>query len=49
MIKNKLNRRNPLHNHPLLSKGGAHRKIYKSMRLKENAKLKKEWLQQCAL
>ena len=46
MNKRKLSRRNPLHNHPLLFKGGVHRRTYKSIRRKENVKLKKEWLPQ---
>ena len=46
MKKKKLSRRNPLHNHPLLFKGGVHRKTYKSIRRDNNVKLKKEWLPQ---
>jgi len=50
MTKNakKLNisRRNPMHNHPLLSKGGAHRKTNKSKRRLDKVKIKQEWLPQ---
>ena len=46
MEKKKLRRRNPLHNHPLLFKGNVHRKTRKSIRHRENIKLKKEWLPQ---
>ncbi|QMU62274.1 MAG: hypothetical protein GKR92_11445 [Gammaproteobacteria bacterium] len=42
----KLSRRNPLHDHPLLSKGGGHRKTNKSKRNLDKVKLKKEWLPQ---
>ncbi len=38
--------RNLLHNHPLLSKGGVHRKSNKSKRRLEKVKMKKEWLPQ---
>ncbi|MGI9227883.1 MAG: hypothetical protein ACR2PU_03735 [Gammaproteobacteria bacterium] len=44
--KAKLCRRNPLHNHPLLFKGGVHRKTNKSKRRLEKVKMKKEWLPQ---
>lgn len=44
--KAKLRRRNPLHNHPLLFKGGVHRKSNKSKRRIEKIKLKKERLPQ---
>jgi len=44
--KIKLRRRNLLHNHPLLCKGGVHRKTNKSNRSLEKAKMKKEWLPQ---
>jgi len=42
----KLSRRNPLHDHPLLSKGGEHRKTNKSKRRLDKVKMKKEWLPQ---
>lgn len=35
--------RNPLHNHPLLRKGGVHEKSYKAKRKSEKQKLRKEW------
>ncbi len=38
--------RNLLHNHPLLRKGGIHRKSNKSKRRLEKVKMKKEWLPQ---
>lgn len=38
--------RNPLHNHPLLSKGGMHAKSNKAIRRKEHIAIKKEWLPQ---
>jgi hypothetical protein len=38
--------RNLLHDHPLLSKGGIHRKSYKSKRRTDKVKIKKEWLPQ---
>ena len=44
--KEKLHKRNPLHNHPLLFKGGMHRKTNKSRRREERVMLKKEWLPQ---
>ena len=44
--KLKLHRRNPLHNHPLLSKGGVHRKTNKAKRQQEKMKMKKELLPQ---
>ena len=49
--KNKLStkrmrQRNLLHDHPLLSKGGAHCKTYKSKRRLDKVKMKKEWLPQ---
>lgn len=44
--KAKLQRRNPLHNHPLLLKGGVHRKTNKSIRRIGKVKMKKEWLPQ---
>ncbi len=42
----KLSRRNPMHDHPLLSKGGEHRKTFKSKRRLVKVKIKKEWLPQ---
>lgn len=42
--KIKLRRRNPLHNHPLLFKGGEHRKSNKAVRRREKIKILKEWL-----
>jgi hypothetical protein len=41
-----LSRRNPMHNHPLLSKGGVHRKTNKSKRRVAKLAIKKEWLPQ---
>jgi|GEM_PF-2653917 len=41
-----LPRRTPLHNHPLLSKGGKHAKTNKAIRRKEKIAIKKEWLPQ---
>jgi len=38
--------RNLLHDHPLLSKGGVHRKSNKSKRCIDKVKMKKEWLPQ---
>ena len=38
--------RNLLHDHPLLSKGGVHRKSNKSKRRIDKVKMKKEWLPQ---
>lgn len=35
--------RNPLHNHPLLGKGGAHRKSGKALRRQHKLALRKEW------
>lgn len=47
MVKKiKLRRRNPLHNHPLLFKGGMHKKSNKALRRIEKVKVKKEWLPQ---
>lgn len=43
---NKLSRRNPMHNHPLLAKGGMHRKTNKSKRSVVKLAIKKEWLPQ---
>lgn len=42
----KLSKRNPMHDHPLLSKGGIHRKTNKSKRCLDKMKIKKEWLPQ---
>lgn len=41
--KQKLVARNPLHNHPLLGKGGLHEKSKKAIRRTEKQQLKKEW------
>jgi len=41
-----VSRRNPLHNHPLLGKGGTHNKSNKAKRRKETMAIKKEWLPQ---
>jgi len=41
--------RNPLHNHPLLHKGSAHKKTNKAIRCKEKTAMKKEWLPQSML
>jgi len=35
--------RNPLHDHPLMRKGGVHDKTHKQKRRADNQKLKKEW------
>ncbi|MDH3712773.1 MAG: hypothetical protein OET44_02870 [Gammaproteobacteria bacterium] len=35
--------RNPLYNHPLLGKGGAHRKSGKALRRRNKLALCKEW------
>ena len=35
--------RNPMHDHPLMRKGGVHEKPYKAKRKDEKQKLKKEW------
>lgn len=35
--------RNPLHDHPLLKKGGTHEKSKKTLRRKDRQQLKKEW------
>lgn len=35
--------RNPLHNHPLMRKGGVHKQSQKALRHQEKQKLKKEW------
>lgn len=41
-----LPRRNPMHNHPLLSKGSMHVKTNKAIRRKQKIVIKKEWLPQ---
>ncbi len=41
-----LSRRNPMHDHPLLKKGGMHRKTNKSKRRLDKLTIKKEWLPQ---
>lgn len=41
--KRKSKARNPLHNHPLMQKGGVHEKPYKAKRKDERQKLKKQW------
>ena len=38
-----LKKRNLLHDHPLLQKGGVHDKSLKAVRKTENQRLKKEW------
>ena len=43
-----LPRRNPMHDHPLLAKGGVHQRSKKAIRQQERAKLRKEWLPLCA-
>ncbi len=46
-LPTKLSRqRNLLHDHPLLTKGGVHRKSNKSKRRIDKVKMKKEWLPQ---
>ncbi len=40
----KLSRRNPMHDHPLLCKGGIHQKTHKSKRCLDKIRIKKEWL-----
>ena len=35
--------RNPLYQHPLLGKGGVHRKTRKALRRKDKQALRKEW------
>lgn len=42
----KLSRRNLMHDHPLLSKGGLHRKTHKTKRFLDKINIKKEWLPQ---
>ena len=44
--KNHNRHRNFLHNHPILTKGGVHKKSNKSKRCLEKVKMKKEWLPQ---
>jgi len=44
--KTKLCRRNPLHDHPLLNKGGIHQKTNKAKRRIDKTNLKKQWLEQ---
>ena len=39
----KIKPRNPLHNHPLMKKGGVHDKTNKAKRKKLKQRLKKEW------
>lgn len=41
--KYKSRQRNPLHNHPLMRKGGLHEKTTKAKRKSLTQKLKKEW------
>jgi len=41
--KRKSNARNPLHDHPLMRKGGVHEKSDKAKRRNEKQKLKYEW------
>lgn len=45
-IATQLTVRNPLHNHPLLRKGGIHKKTNKALRRKERVDTNKEWLPQ---
>ena len=35
--------RNPLHDHPLLKKGGVHQKTRKAMRKRDKQAIKREW------
>ena len=42
-------KRNPLHTHPLLRKGGTHKKTNKTLRSKEKIMIKNEWLPQSIL
>ena len=44
--KAKLCRRNLLHDHPLLYKGGIHQKTNKAKRRNNKIRMKKEWLPQ---
>lgn len=39
----KVKKRNPLHDHPLLRKGGVHRKTNKAVRKHDKQSIKKEW------
>ncbi len=48
-MKKTVRRRNPLHNHPLLHKGGVHRQSNKSRRRLDKIRLKKEHYQQNAI
>jgi len=43
MMKHKPKIRNPLHDHPLMKKGGVHEKSKKTKRRTEKQQLKKEW------
>ena len=43
MTDNSKNLRNPLHNHPLMRKGGVHQKPDKAKRQHEKHKIRKEW------
>jgi len=43
---NVLSRRNPLYNHPLMTRGGTHEKSNKAKRRKDAMAIKKEWLPQ---
>ena len=42
-MKHKPKERNPLHDHPLMAKGGVHEKSKKAKRRTEKQQLKKEW------
>ena len=48
-IKRTSSARNPLHDHPLMRKGGVHEKPYKAKRKDEKQKPKKEWCYLMAL
>ena len=41
--------RNPLHNHPLLKKGGVHKKTNKAVRKHNKQSIKKEWAEPIVL
>lgn len=41
--KHKTKARNPLHDHPLMRKGGVHEKSNKAKRKKARQEMKKEW------
>ena len=43
MMKHKPKVRSPLHDHPLMTKGGVHEKSKKAKRRTEKQQLKKEW------